>query len=221
MAGVMIGMITAGNVDMRTTQSLLATQITGTAAAICIQQNGPYLDIGRNKMVDTFRDDPAFAHCDRLLFVDSDIIFEPGHIQTLVDDDLPIVSGVYHSLFQDGRIRPVVYEWTIDEHGLRTMTPINTWRPHGDDEHLVQVEAVGAGFLMIARDVVEKFTHAHLAPQCWFGNDIIGRTQLGEDLTFCVRATDLGIPVMVDRRVHVAHHKSIVFQGPYKMPGDS
>lgn len=214
MAGVMIGIITAGNIHMRCAQSLLTVVSTGTAAAISIQHNGPYLDIGRNKMVDTFRNDEKYAHCDRLLFVDSDIGFDPALIKVLVEDDLPIVSGVYHSIFPDGHIHPVIYEWTQAEGQPRTMTPINGWGDNAAD--LVTVDGVGAGFLMITRDVIEKFTESFEAPQCWFGLDIHDRIELGEDLTFCVRAAGLGIPTVVDRRVQVAHHKDIVLYGPYK-----
>lgn len=211
--GVMIGVITAGNLDMRCVQSLLATQILGAADSIAIHQNGPYLDIGRNKMVDAFRCDPNYAHCDRLLFIDSDVGFNPALIQVLVDDDLPIVAGVYHSLFDQG-IRPVVYEWTIDEDGARVLTPIEKWgRPEGDN--LVPVDGVGAGFLMIHRNVFERFLEEYDPPQAWFGNDIHEGVQLGEDLAFCTRAIDLGIPVIVDRRVQVSHSKGMVLQGPY------
>jgi hypothetical protein len=212
--GVMIGIITAGNLDIRCVESLLATSQLAAASAICIQQAGPYLDMGRNKMVDTFRTDERYAHCDRLLFIDSDIGFDPALIQMLVDDDLPIVSGVYHSLFEQG-IRPVVYEWTKNEDDLRVMTPINAWnRPAGDN--LVPVDAVGAGFLMIHRNVFEKFLEVYTAPTAWFANDILDRVELGEDLGFCYRAQQLGIPVIVDRRVQVSHSKGIVLQGPYK-----
>ncbi len=214
MTGVCIGIITAGDIHMRCAQSLLATVITGAADSIAIHQNGPYLDIGRNKMVDAFRTEDQYAHCDRLLFVDSDIAFDPACIQILVDDDLPIVSGVYHSLFAQG-IRPVVYEWTQEEDKARTLTPIHTWnRPDGDN--LIPVDGVGAGFLMIHRDVFDRFLETYSPPQAWFGTDIYEGVQLGEDLAFCVRATELGIPVIVDRRVQVAHHKSMVLQGPYR-----
>ena len=212
--GVMIGVITAGNLDMRCVQSLLATSQLGAASSIAIHQCGPYLDMGRNKMVDAFRTDERYAHCDRLLFIDSDIGFDPSLIQTLVDDDLPIVAGVYHSLFEQG-IRPVVYEWTTDDRDLRVMVPIDSWgRPEG--EHLVPVEAVGAGFLMVHRNVFEKFLEVYSPPNAWFGCDILDGVELGEDLAFCHRASQLGIPVVVDRRVQVSHSKGIVLQGPYK-----
>jgi hypothetical protein len=211
MNGVMIGVITAGDIHMRCANSLLEAQKVGAAEEIEIQYSGPYLDIGRNSMVDTFRSE-KYAHCDRLLFVDSDIGFTPEDIQQLVDDDLPIVSGVYHSLFPTG-IHPIAYEW-VEEGGRPRMTPIKKWnRPEG--ENLVPVDGVGAGFLMIHRSVIDKFAAIYSHPQVWFGNDIRAGVELGEDLTFCVRATDLDIPTVVDRRVQLAHQKAIVLKGPY------
>jgi len=211
--GVMIGIITAGNLDIRCVNSLIATAQL-EAAEIVIQQNGPYLDMARNKMVDIFRDDEQYAHCDRLLFVDSDIGFNPAHIQTLVDTDLPIVAGVYHSLFDTG-IHPVVYEWTVNDEGVRVMVPLKHWnRPEG--EILVPVEGVGTGFLMIHRSVFERFLEVYSAPTAWFANEIVDGVELGEDLGFCYRAAELGIPIVVNRNVQVSHSKMIVLQGPYQ-----
>ena len=170
--------------------------------------------MARNKMVDTFRNDERFAHCDRLLFVDSDVGFDPVHIQTLVDTDLPIVAGVYHSLFETG-IHPVVYEWAVNDDGVRVMLPLKNWnRPEG--EILVPVEGVGTGFLMIHRNVFEAFLDVYSPPVAWFANDIVDGVELGEDLGFCYRATQLGIPIVVNRDVQVSHSKMIVLQGPYK-----
>ena len=169
--------------------------------------------MARNLMVDAFRTEERYAHCDRLLFIDSDIGFDPAHIQTLVDDDLPIVSGVYHSLFDQG-IRPVVYEWATDDQGRNVMNPIEKWgRP--EDDNLVPVDAVGAGFLMIHKSVFDVFAEHHPGPTAFFETTILDGVQLGEDLGFCVRATNLGIPVIVDRRAQVSHSKGIVLQGPY------
>jgi len=208
---VMIGIITAGKTDIRCTRSLIATAKLD-AAEIMIHQNGPYLDMGRNTVVDAFRTE-EYAHHSHLLFVDSDIGFDPAYIQRLVDDDLPIVSGVYHSLFATG-IHPVVYEWTVNDDGYRVMSPRQKWnRPEGDN--LVPVEAVGTGFLMIQRNVFEMFLQHYSPPTAWFVNEIVDGVELGEDLGFCYRATELGIPIVVDRRVQVSHSKAIVLQGPY------
>jgi hypothetical protein len=204
----MIGIITAGHLHMRCVESLLAAQQAGVVEEIVIQQCGPYLDVGRNQMVDTF----MTKDYDHLLFVDSDIGFVPEDVTTLVEDDLPIVSGIYHSMFATG-IHPIAYEWAEHE-GRQRMTPIKEWnRPEG--EALVPVDGVGAGFLMIHRTVLEKFAAIYSFPQIWFSNEQRGGVLMGEDLSFCVRATDLDIPTIVDRRVQLAHEKSIVLRGPY------
>jgi hypothetical protein len=208
--GVMIGIITAGSLQTHCVQSLLKVVEAKAAEEIVIRTCGPYLDMGRNNMVEIFRNE--YPHCDRLLFVDSDIGFTPEHVQQLVDDDLPIVAGVYHSLYETG-IHPIVHQW-VEEGGRMRLPLMKKWnRP--EDEHLVPVDGVGAGFLMIHRSVVDKFAAIYGPPQIWFGIDHRAGVELGEDLTFCVRANDLGIPVVVDRRVQVAHQKSLVLQGPY------
>jgi hypothetical protein len=120
---------------------------------------------------------------------------------------------VYHSLFDTG-IHPVVYEWGTNEDGVKVMVPLQHWnRPEGDN--LVPVEGVGTGFLMIHRCVFEQFLEAYAPPTAWFANDIVDGVELGEDLGFCYRATALGIPIVVDRRVQVSHSKMVALQGPY------
>ena len=216
MGDVMIGMITAGTVDIGCCESLLASVAVGAVGAVRLEANGPYLDIGRNRVMEAFLYHEEYQHCDNLLFVDSDITFHPDGIKTLVDDQLPIVSGVYYSLFHDGKIRPVVYETVRTEDKPLRMKPIDNWGAHPEEEHLVKVEAVGAGFLMIHRSVAADFTRHYSGSQIWFGIDHREGSQLGEDLSFCMRAGDHGIPIVVDRRVQVAHAKGIILNGPYK-----
>ena len=225
---VCIGMITSGNVHMAVVQSLLGAVMNGGARWIYIQQSGPYLDDARNNLIGTFMNE-AFKDCDRLLMVDSDVEFTSDDIQRLVDDNRPVVSGVYHSMYEDG-IHPVVYEWSdYGEKTLRvpdkrcktgyrleygrTMTPIKTWPATAEEQPLVKVDGCGAGFLMIKRDVIMEFIKHHEPPQIWFAEDVINGTHFGEDLCFNVRCAELGIDTWVDRRVQLAHHKNIRLQG--------
>src|SRR5881409_3482137 len=45
---------------------------------------------------------------DYLLWTDSDIAWEPDDLQTLLDTDLPIVSGLYYNVNEKGELFPVV-----------------------------------------------------------------------------------------------------------------
>jgi hypothetical protein len=204
---VCIGMITAGNVHMATVQSLLGCVTTKAVKWIFLKQAGPYLDDARNTVVSTFCDD-NFADCTHLLMVDSDIEFTPDHVAQLVEDDLPVVSGVYHNLY-DGVVKPVVYEWSPTATG-KTMTPINEWTDEGP---LVTVDGCGAGFLMLSREAIATVGNAYPKPQPWFAEDTYHGTHFGEDLCFNVRCAEQGIATVVDRRVQLAHHKSVRLSG--------
>ena len=222
---VCIGVITAGNVHMACVESLLAVVTSKVANWVFLRSCGPYLDDGRNNLVQAFLDD-NFKDCSRLLMVDSDIEFRPDHVQQLIEDDLPIVSGVYQNSYS-GVLKPVVYQWTdvpvIEQtpdkrfksgyretvvNTLRTMEPIDGWA-EDDPRALVNVDGCGAGFLMIHRDVLEEFPKHYAPPQPWFAEDTYFGTHFGEDLCFNVRAAEIGISTVVDRRVVVGHHKTV------------
>lgn len=218
MAGVCLGVVTSGNLKLETVESLLAVSVAKPRAAewVLLHRAGPYLDDARNELIRKFFLE-AFEHCDRMLMVDSDIEFLPEDVERLADDDLPIVSGVYRSDYS-GNVVPVVYEWFEQENGTRTMGPRLEW-PDGpldadySDSPLVEVTGVGAGFLMIRRDVLATMKETYGDPCPWFAEDVFGGVHFGEDLTFCIRAAELGIPIMVDRRVEVAHHKEVRIGG--------
>lgn len=162
---------------------------------------GPYLDDARNHLVYDFL---QYGKGERLLILDSDIEFEPAHVQRLVDDDLPIVSGLYHNIF-GAVLAPVVFNKT-DPEDWRTLHHIEAWT---SDDPIVQCDTVGAGFLMIRKDVIETFRAAYPKPCQWFHEPAIGEGHMGEDVGFCIRAAEQGIPVMVDRRVELNHYKTV------------
>lgn len=142
--------------------------------------SGPRIDLARNEVVEHF----LKTDCDRLLFVDSDIIFGPSHVERLCKSDEAIISGLYfigsvyaaHPLlvYSDGRKRPT--DW-----------------PRGGT---IDVDAVGCGFLLIKREVFET------VPAPWFkwGEN-------GEDVYFCDQARAAGYSVKCDTSVTLGHMK--------------
>lgn len=216
-----VGIITAGSVRAECAESLIYLTISGIPRWVYIHRAGPYLDDARNAVVRQFKEEAQ--RCDRLLMVDSDIEFKPADVQQLIDDDLPVVSGVYHNLFTSkkgatGGITPVVFTWDEDDE-RRSLIPIREW-PDGalhedfSERPIVQVEGVGAGFLMIRRDVLDVLEAAYGDPSPWFGEMIRDGVHFGEDLDFCVRCAEREIPIAVDRRVQVRHYKTVGYGGP-------
>lgn len=214
---IFLGCISAGTVTIQTAQSIERTTVSQGAKYVYYHHSGPYLDTGRNMIIRVFNR-PEFRDADKLLMVDSDIEFLADDIRRLDEDDLPIVSGVYHTAY-DQNVLPVVYEWA-DVNGIRTMGPIGAWSDCeiGEeatvDDPIVVAAGVGAGFLMVKREVLDVMEATYGDPLPWFAEEVYDGVHFGEDLTFCIRALKCGFETSVDRRVQVAHHKGIRLGGP-------
>jgi GT2 family glycosyltransferase len=64
-----------------------------------------------------------------------------------------------------------------------------------------RVDAVGAGFVIVRRDVWEAID-GH-----WFDYEHYNGRQLGEDVAFCHKVADAGFEILLDPRVRLAHLK--------------
>jgi hypothetical protein len=200
---VAIGIVTDGFIHHETVNSLIRVTARKAVGHIIINKTGPHMDAGRNEVIRTFYTDP-FLEYDRLLFIDSDIEFTPEDVEKLDQDDMPVVSGVYKIPFTDGGPAPVIYEWATADDGRRYMRQDKTLP---DEGRFLKVDGVGAGFLMIRRDALDKIGFHYGNPLPWFAEDVIGGVHFGEDLCFCARCEEMEIPVLVDRDVQVAHYK--------------
>lgn len=190
--------------------------------------NGPYMDQGRNKTI--FR---ALASTDSewLMTLDDDLGFTPADVRALVkyaiDHGLHVVGGIYGSP-HNGRTYAVAYrhddtnlapDGKPDGYIDLTIDEIDAMDP--DDPSTCQVAAVGTGFLLIHRSVLEMMRYIYAPPQPWFAEltvpmpdprdeyeETIG-THLGEDLTFCRRLWAIGIPVHVAPHIRLVHYKTL------------
>ena len=74
---------------------------------------------------------------------------------------------------------------------------------------LVRCDATGAAFLLIHRAALERIRdHGFNRTFPWFQETENVGQPVGEDITFCLRARQLDIPVHVNAAVKVGHHKS-------------
>lgn len=223
---VALAVMTAGDIRMETSQGINACIATNLISQTFMVQSGPYLDNGRNNMLRVFEDAAVRKNCTHLLMVDSDIGFHPQDVRALFEamDEPGVLSGIYYSAY-DGWPRPVIYDWTVNEAGLKTMEVIKEWEdgwamwPNPAKEGLepvVDVQACGAGFMLIHQDVCDDLAKTFGDPQPWFSEPVIDGVHFGEDLAFCLRVKDAGFPVRAHRGVEVAHYKTTIL-GP--MPG--
>ena len=145
--------------------------------------------------------------CDYLLFIDSDINFEPEDILRLMawgsDPKKGIVAAVPRTRSTDK-----VYIATLDhdENNDLTMNGMG----------LVRAKRVATAFMLVRREVFETLDKAHpewryfdarcdRTVPCIFDFQLKDEGYVGEDFLFCDRAREHGFEVWVDPTITLGH----------------
>jgi len=118
------------------------------------------------------------SDCDYMLFLDSDMVPPADMLIKLINHDKPIVSAL--AFRRVPNYEPCIFK--DDKFYLDY--------PKG----LIEVAGVGMACTLIKKEVFEK------VPQPWFMP-----TALGEDLSFCKRATDAGYKIYCDTELICGH----------------
>lgn len=132
------------------------------------------------------------------MWIDSDIQFPVYGITRLVNRNLDVVGGVYYH--KDPTASPTVYKFTDDD----------KYRCYGDFtvmNDIFECDAIGTGFMMIRRNVLEAFTAEvtkTLGTPFQMGCAPDGM-QEGEDLSFCRRVKKLGFKIWADPTIPLSH----------------
>jgi hypothetical protein len=159
----------------------------------------------------------AFLNTDNdwLLMVDSDMVFKDTLLDDLLNgftdvDEMPIIGSLTFSATRNGMLVPHIYYWAADD-SAETLYTAKDYIKDG----MIKVGAIGTGCLVVHRIALEKvFAGNSERPLPWFDQMIYKGILLGEDLTFCRRATDAGIPIHVNTRVRVGHVKPMILSEP-------
>jgi GT2 family glycosyltransferase len=170
--------------------------------ALVLDAEGLSIADARNNLVRKFLD----SDIEWLYMADTDTVFAPNVISMLLlnaESGCQIVSGLINV---DGRPPfPMMYRRIADTAaGFGMFQSIAEWK-HGE---CLEVDAVGAGCLLVHRDVyleIEKRYPNRAAP--WFEYTIMAGMLIGEDMTFCWRAADCGFKIYTDTSTRVGHIK--------------
>jgi len=192
---IAVGLPTGGAIRWETTWSLVTAAQVGALEEFRVCAGVVYVDDARNHLVRWFLDE---TDCTHFLSLDSDISFVPEDLDRLQADGLDCVSGVYYNVF-DGVLKPVAK--FLDD------TP-------DTDDPIMEVEGVGAGFVMASRELLEKMRAEYGEPCPWFYEPVLEGSHYGEDFGFCHRVRELGAAVHLDLRVQVSHYKTVRVTGP-------
>lgn len=170
---------------------------------------------------------------DWLLWWDTDIGCQQDAIERLMEVadpvERPIIGGLCfvegdYSHDMHGGLRaslaPTMYDWTWVEPksgmpGVYKLLNRQTW----PEDELVRVGATGTGFLLVHRSVFEGISDwlvENEAPgNIWFERIPGPDGELsGEDISFCMRANQIGKPIWVHTGITTTHQKTIWYGEP-------
>jgi len=173
------------------------------------------------------------SDADWLLWIDSDIGFEPDALEKLLavadPETAPVVGalcfieGEYSHDFMGGlhsSLAPTLYDWAWVEPktglpGAYKMVTRSGWTPG----EVTRVGATGCGMLLTHRSVYEKIAgwlqENGAPPHIWFeripGPD---GEKCGEDISFCIRVHQIDLPVYVHTGVTTTHQKTVWYGAP-------
>lgn len=169
---------------------------------------GNVLPLQRNEAIQRMR-----GHF--LLFIDDDMVWQPGAIGQLVDtffeldhsfDEPVIVGGLCFR--RNPPHAPTLYMRTKPNDGPYNF--LETW-----STDVIEVDATGCAFLLIPKTAIEQIGGAEMpplevrktmgAPPAFF--QWTGR--MGEDLRFCSDAKAAGVRIFVDTRIEIGHVSEI------------
>ena len=131
----------------------------------------------RNYLVDEFLNR---SDCTHMLFIDSDIHFDPKDVIALLALDKDVIGGPYpkKAIKWSSVIKAMTKNPTIDAGSLEKVTGDYVFNPvRGTDKFSVseplEVLEIGTGFMMVKREVFPKFAEAF--PQLRYKPDHVGQ----------------------------------------------
>lgn len=133
--------------------------------------------------------------CSHVLFVDSDMSFEPEVLDKLLARDKDIIGVLCNTRSEDKKLTVKIH----DENG-NIIKEI-------DDSGLMKCAAVGTGFVLIKTEVFKKLPH----PWFFWESDEDGECKTGEDMWFCNLARKNGFEIYCDCTIEIGHVGDKVF----------
>ena len=225
---VAVGYCRATNTDGAFTDALARLCLFDTKqgsnhiGALTVNICGPEIAAGRNELVQQFLD----TDCRKLLMLDTDVVFHEDLLERLVMRSEMVTSPVHAGLYFTGgradRIQPNYGLVTRDDHGHLRFPRIGQLPDHAD---MIQPDYVGAGCLLIDREVLEAVAREWVGRTVypWFETSQqqpcfecgFAGSRLSEDVVFSLRATAAGYPITVDLALECGHRR------PYSLSRDA
>lgn len=187
------------------------TNSGGWLAASCY--GGDALPAARNRIVEQFLE----SDCEWLMWIDTDMGFAPDTVDRLLEAADAIkrpIMGALCFAYKQGdsdnmggfrmHVLPTIFDWRSNGEYTGFMSrreyPINT---------VIRCAGTGGACILIHRSSLVAIQEAHGA--VWYDrveNPTSNNALIGEDLSLCLRAGALKIPIHVHTGVRTTHHKT-------------
>ena len=166
--------------------------------------SGSLLVAERNNILQKFWD----SDCTHLLCIDADLGWSPQAVLEMLKTKKEFIAGCYPAR---GNVREFLFRPVKNANGSIVQDE--------KYKHLLKMDYVPAGFMLIARSVIEKMRnkHPHLyyepkdkrslesSGYCFFNTEIYEGEFWGEDYTFCRKAREAGVEIWVDPLIQFNH----------------
>ena len=147
---------------------------------------------------------------DYIMWIDSDMIFNPEQFFKLIKDDKDIVSGLYK--MQDNVNYATVENWNKDYDpktaSFKFLTPEIISKRKG----LFSVSYTGFGWILMKKGVFESLEYPWFQP-LWTEYELDGkkiRDFSMEDVAFCKMIVKKGFEIFIDPEIIIGHEKMMV-----------
>lgn len=150
---------------------------------------------------------------DYLMWIDSDMVFNPQHFQKLLNHQKDIVSGIY--MMEGGQAYATCRKMDVNqfkEHGhfpFLAQKDLQELKEEDLEDGLLPVSYTGMGWMLVKNGVFESMEYPWFRTKMLKYGDIQDFTM--EDAYFCLKAKEKGFKVFVDPVVRVGHEKNVVF----------
>lgn len=188
-----------GKLPAETVKCLLDERIvahgTGDDLQVRLLPGCSHPAMGRNQIAHDF----MASEADRLVFLDSDVTFEPGALVKIAHQPVHFAGGAYR------------YKMDQENYPVGWLDRPELW---SDKLGLLEVATLPGGFLSLSRNVFERLRAAHPEREyehfgkksfCYFQMPFIDGLLYGEDSFFCKEWRDLGGKVYLDPEITLTH----------------
>ena len=199
--------------------------------AIDFLGNESLIPRARNRSLEKF----LASDCTHMLFIDSDIGFEPEAVFDILKYNKAVVGCLYprKDIFFDKLLHSVQNEKdskeSIDSRALDFVyNPLRTFDNKTiTDGDYIRVNHIGTGFMLVQRDIILRMCQIHKEliitngelpgeQYALFDCMIKNRCYLSEDYSFCQRVNDAGGEVWVNMKHNLSHIGYYCFKSDLK-----